>query len=96
VIADERQKRQMAEATTQGCRTQQGQLAKEKNDLEQKVKRLEGAEGDLRRMSQSIEKLQSENSTLKVCCIHIGIEKKGAEVIETGISRGCRCAVSKG
>ena len=76
MIADERQKRQMAESVAQGCKTQQSQLAKDKYELEQKVKRLEGSEGDLRKMSELIKKLESSNFNLRVCHVLYCISKK--------------------
>ena len=65
-LTEERKLRHAAEVTMHSSKTQQSHLAKEKNDLEQKVRRLEGAEETMRQMSATIKTLELSNSSLRV------------------------------
>jgi chromosome segregation ATPase len=66
LITEERKKTSAAETTAQGCRSQLSQLAKERNELDQRVKTLEGMESKNRRLEDTCLKYQISNADLRV------------------------------
>jgi hypothetical protein len=51
----------------QGSKTQLSQIAREKHELELRVKRAEGAEVELKRLTEINRNLELSNTSLRVC-----------------------------
>ena len=66
---EERQKRQAADNVASSSKTQLSHIAKEKHELEQRLKKAESAEGDLKRLTELNRTLEASNATLRVCPI---------------------------
>ena len=66
---EERQKRQAADNVASSSKTQLSHIVKEKHELEQRLKKAESAEGDLKRLTEFNRTLEASNATLRVCPI---------------------------
>jgi hypothetical protein len=71
LVHEERQKRQVAESVANGSKTQLSQIAREKHELEVRVKRAEGAEVELKRLMEVNRNLELSNTSLRVCFLSL-------------------------